>query len=187
MHQNTGMMLRLATRALFLCLLLTAAGCSLPGIQDPILSLGKWGDEETGVDFRLSRFTLDFSFSAGRFTVVGDYTLNPDAYPKEVDFTVRRIEYVLGGDGGEKGTWRRISIVQANDLHREMLATAETSEDVLAAQKLLVFLESLASGLPAPGIYSVEVTFGTYLTLGYNRPATSRPWDMEAALVREDY
>jgi len=40
MHQNTGMMTRLATRALFLCLLLTAAGCSLPGFQDPILSLG---------------------------------------------------------------------------------------------------------------------------------------------------
>ncbi len=187
MHQNTGMMTRLATRALFLCLLLTAAGCSLPGFQDPILSLGEWGDEETRVDFRLSRFTLDFAFSAGTFTVVGDYTVNPDANPKEVDFTARKIRYTLSGDGGRKGTWRRLSIVQANELHQEMLAAAETSADVHAAQKLLVFLESLASGLPAPGIYSIEVTFGTYLSLGYNRPATGRPWDMEAALVREDY
>lgn len=187
MHQNTGMMTRLATRSLFLFLLLTAAGCSLPGFQDPVLSLGKWGDEETGVDFRMSRFSMDFSFSAGKFTVVGDYTVDPEAYPKEVDFTARRIEYILAGDEGKKGTWRRLSIVQANELHQEMLDAAETSADVYAAQKLLVFLESLASGLPAPGIYSIEITFGTYLSLGYNRPATDRPWDMQAALVREDY
>lgn len=187
MHQNTGMTTRLVTRALLLCLLLTAAGCSLPGVQDPVLSLGKWGNEETRVDFRLSRFTMDFSFSAGTFTVVGDYMLDPEAYPKEVDFTARRIEYALAGEEGRKGTWRRLSLVQANELHREMLSTAVTSADVYAAQKLLVFLESLASGLPAPGIYSIEITFGTYLSLGYNRPATERPWDMAAALVREDY
>lgn len=181
------MMTRLSIRALPLCLLLTAAGCSLPGIQEPVLSLGKWGDEGARVDFRLSRFTMDFSFSAGTFTVSGDYALDPAAYPKEVDFTARKIRYSLAGDEGRKGTWRRLSIVQANDLHREMLSTAQTSADVYAAQKLLVFLESLASGLPAPGIYSIEITFGTYLSLGYNRPATDRPWDMEAALVREDY
>lgn len=187
MHQNTGMMTRILTRAVFLCLLLTAAGCSLPGIREPVLSLGKWGDEKTRVDFRLSRFTMAFAFSAGEFTVVGDYALDPAAYPKKMDLTARKIKYVLAGEEAGKGTWRNLSLVQANDLYKEMLARAETSADVYAAQKLLVFLESLASGLPAPGIYSIEITFGTYLSLGYNRPATERPWGMEAALVREDY
>lgn len=170
---------------LLLILPLALSGC---GLDDIVLLVGKWQNKSGSVDFRLTRFVMKTTFSAGAFTVTGDYELNTGVQPKAVDCRVTKIEYAFSGDTSATGVWRgNLSPNQAETIYRDLLARAATGADVAQAQKLRVFLEGLSSGKTVPGIYNIEITYGTYLQLGFNRPGTERPWDMNAAYARDDY
>lgn len=180
---------RFASSRLVLCLLLilplALSGC---GLDDIVLLVGKWQNKSGFVDFRLTRFVLETSFSAGTFTVTGDYDLDTGVQPKAVDYRVKRITYTYSGDTAAAGAWRgSLSPNQAEAIYRDLLARSASGADVARANLLRVFLEGLSTGKPVPGIYNIEITYGTYLQLGFNRPGTERPWDMNAAHAREEY
>lgn len=161
------------------------SGC---GLADLALWLGKWKDGRGSVDFRMERFALTESFAGGQFLVRGKYQIDPNKYPKQVDFTVEEIRISFSQNhqdsqvlipGGDEGTIR--------DVMQRVRLSAQSPEDDAAVRLLTVFAQSLPETQPVRGIYRIVMISGTYLQLELNRPDDGRPREFGQGYAVREY
>ena len=170
--------------------MLLAAACIFTGcaLSDLALWLGKWEDGRGSVDFKLERFVLTDSFAGGQYRITGTYGIDPNKYPKRVDFVLEKIsmtssEEELNGAALLPGDTERV----VRDLMQRVILAAQSPKDDTAVRLLAVFAQSIPERRTVQGIYAVKTNSGTYLELELNLPADGRPEEYGQGYVARDY
>ncbi len=172
----------------FVAMLIAASMLSGCALADLALWLGKWDDTGRSVDFRLKRFELTDHFTGGQFRVGGTYDIDPNKYPKRVDFTPEEVTVTLGKDNADEFVLEpgvQQSVVR-NAITKVALF-AQSPEDDLSVRLLNAFLQALPYRQTVQGIYRINMYTGTYLELELNLPGDSRPKDFGQGYVNRDY
>lgn len=176
---------RLATCAACLAAIGMLCGC---GLADLGLWLGKWEDAGRSVDFRMERFVLTDSFAGGNVRITGRYSIDPNKFPKRVDFTPEEISVSFAQDDPKVVVHHPGDAEGAIDdtLNRVRLSSA-FPEDAAALRLITVFLASLPLRQELPGVYRIVTQSGTYLELELNLPDDGRPPDYGLGYAQRTY
>ncbi len=174
-----------AVLPLFLVIASILAGCAL---ADLALWLGKWEDTGRSVDFQMRRFVLKDSFGGGKYTVAGTYEIDPNKYPKRVDFLAEQVSVVFDSDDGDELVFRSDADDSAiREVQTRVAVLAASPDDDAAVRLLALFLRSLVLQEATPGIYRINMYTGTYLEVELNMPDDARPADFGQGYVKREY
>ena len=170
--------------AIAFLMMAAVSGC---GLADLGLWIGKWEDGGRSADFRLQRFVLTDTFAGGTFRIEGRYDIDPNKYPKQVDFNAERVTVTFSESGASVTLERAVSADTVRYWITRVDGAASQPEDKDALRILRALSLSLTESETVEGIYRIMTYGGTYLVLEMSLPGDERPGAFGEGYARRDY